>query len=91
LLDGSCWAHPEADWPTRDKIAARHRKFIQGMLWFLGHDPRVPEPLRRETLSWGLNRKAFPDNGHWPWQLYPDFRNWRGILTILVVFPRWKP
>lgn len=70
LLDGSAWAYPEADWPTREQIAAHHQRFLQGMLWFLGHDPRVPEALRRETQSWGLNRNAFADNGHWPWQLY---------------------
>jgi hypothetical protein len=70
LLDGSAWAYPEADWPERDRIAAHHRKFIQGMLWFLGHDPRVPATLREETLSWGLDRGEFTDNEHWPWQLY---------------------
>jgi hypothetical protein len=70
LLDGSAWAYPEADWPERDRIAAHHRTFIQGMLWFLGNDSRVPAALREETLSWGLDRSEFPDNGHWPWQLY---------------------
>jgi hypothetical protein len=70
LLDGSAWAYPEADWPERDRIAAHHRKFIQGMLWFLGNDPRVPAALREETLAWGLDRSEFADNGHWPWQLY---------------------
>lgn len=70
LLDGSAWAWPEADWAERDRIAAHHRRFIQGMLWFLGNDPRVPEKLREETLSWGLNRREFADNEHWPWQLY---------------------
>ena len=70
LLDGSAWAYPEADWPERDRIAAHHRLFIQGMLWFLGNDPRVPAALREETLAWGLDRSEFADNGHWPWQLY---------------------
>jgi hypothetical protein len=70
LLDGSAWAYPEAGWPERDRIAAHHRKFLQGMLWFLGNDPRVPAALREETLSWGLDRGEFADNGHWPWQLY---------------------
>ncbi|MBM4154598.1 MAG: FAD-dependent oxidoreductase [Lentisphaerae bacterium] len=70
LLDGSAWAYPEADWPERERIAAHHRQFIQGMLWFLGNDPRVPTALREETLLWGLDRSEFADNDHWPWQLY---------------------
>ena len=70
LLDGSAWAYPEADWSERDRIAAHHRQFLQGMLWFLGHDPRVPAALREETLTWGLDRGEFADNGHWPWQIY---------------------
>ena len=70
LLDGSAWAYPDASWPERDRIAAWHRTFLQGMLWFLGNDPRVPAALREETRAWGLDRREFADNGHWPWQLY---------------------
>lgn len=70
LLDGSAWPYPEADWPERDRIAAHHRTFLQGMLWFLGNDPRVPVALREEMLSWGLDRREFADNAHWPWQIY---------------------
>lgn len=70
LLDGSAWDYPEANWPKRDQIAAHHRDFLQGMLWFLGNDPRVPPALRAEARSWGLDRREFADNGYWPWQLY---------------------
>ena len=70
LLDGSAWAYPDAGWPERDRIADRHRTFLQGMLWFLGNDLRVPAALREETRAWGLDRREFADNGHWPWQLY---------------------
>ena len=37
--------------PERDRIAAHHRQFLQGMLWFLGNNPRVPAALREETLA----------------------------------------
>ena len=70
LLDGSAWDYPEANWPKRDQIAAHHRDFLQGMLWFLGNDLRVPPALRAEARSWGLDRREFADNGFWPWQLY---------------------
>ena len=40
------------------------------MLWFLGHDKRVPESLRDQANSWGLCKDEFADNGHWPYALY---------------------
>lgn len=39
-------------------------------MWFLAHDQRVPKQLRDEVNSWGLCRDEYPDNGHWPIQLY---------------------
>ncbi|WP_269523102.1 FAD-dependent oxidoreductase [Coraliomargarita parva] len=60
----------EADYATRQKIWEQHRDYVQGMLWFLGHDERIPEKVRNEVLQWGLPKDEFEDTGHWPWQLY---------------------
>lgn len=67
---GANYAYPDGDAATRARIWQDHTDFIQGMLWFLGHDERVPAALREQTLSWGLCRDEFADNGHWPYALY---------------------
>lgn len=69
LVGGSRdWA--ECDYETRAQIWQTHRNYTEGFLWFLTHDPRMPESLRREMARWGLARDEFEESGHWPPQLY---------------------
>ena len=67
---GANFDYPDGDAATRARIWQDHTDFIQGMLWYLGHDERVPKSLREQTLTWGLCRDEFADNGHWPYALY---------------------
>ncbi len=67
---GACWDYPTASYEKRRAIWQSHKDWLQGYLWFLGHDPRLPETLRAETLEWGLCRDEFADTDHWPRQLY---------------------
>ncbi|MDI1315146.1 FAD-dependent oxidoreductase, partial [Prosthecobacter sp.] len=67
---GANFDYPDGDAATRARIWQDHTDFIQGMLWFLGHDERVPQSLREQTNSWGLCKDEFPDNAHWPYALY---------------------
>ena len=62
--------YPEADEPTRRKIRDDHIEYVQGFLYFLANDPRVPQALHDEMAGWGLARDEFTDTGHWPHQLY---------------------
>ncbi len=62
--------YPDGDHATRERIRREHIDHLQGMLWFLSHDPRVPQYLRDEANTWGLCRDEFADNGHWPYALY---------------------
>ena len=67
---GANFDYPDGDAATRARIWQDHTDFIQGMLWFLGHDERVPQNLREQTNSWGLCKDEFADNAHWPYALY---------------------
>jgi hypothetical protein len=62
------WA--EASYQRRDELWQEHADYLRGFIWFLGNDPRVPEPIRNETLRWGLPKDEFTETGHWPFQLY---------------------
>ncbi|MCB1122438.1 MAG: FAD-dependent oxidoreductase [Verrucomicrobiae bacterium] len=67
---GMNWDYPEGDQATREAILQEHLDFTKGLLYFIGHDPRVPEATRNEMLQWGYPKDEFTDNGHWTPQLY---------------------
>ena len=67
---GKNWDYPDADYERRAAIWREHEAYQKGLLHFLGHDPRVPQHLREQMLSWGYCRDEFLDTGGWPHQLY---------------------
>lgn len=62
--------YPEADYAERDSIFAAHVSYTKGLLYFVGHDTRVPETLRRKMLLWGYPKDEYLHSGHWTPQLY---------------------
>jgi hypothetical protein len=64
------WAWPTATWEWRDRYAQRLRNYILGLIWFIQHDPEVPENIRTQSLNWGLAKDEYTDNGNFPRQPY---------------------
>lgn len=67
---GYNYDYPEAGYERRREIIAEHRRYQQGLLWFVANDPRVPKKVQEELRQWGLPKDEFKDNGHWSHQLY---------------------
>jgi hypothetical protein len=67
---GMNYDYPNGDFETRKKIVQDHIDYNKGLLYFIGHDGRVPELLRNEMLAWGYPKDEYKDNDHWSPQLY---------------------
>ena len=67
---GANHSYPEASFGDRQAIIQNHKDYTLGLLYFVGHDPRVPQQIREEMLRWGLPKDEYPESGHWSPQLY---------------------
>ncbi len=67
---GMNWEYPEATYAEREKIIQDHLDYTKGLLYFWGHDPRVPEKARNEMLKWGYPKDEYVDNNHFSPQVY---------------------
>ncbi|HTI92061.1 MAG TPA: FAD-dependent oxidoreductase [Puia sp.] len=67
---GMNYDYPEGDYATRKAIIQAHIDYTKGFLYFIGHDPRMPERLRQLMLQWGYPKDEYADNGNWTPQLY---------------------
>lgn len=67
---GCNWNYPEASYEERAKIVKAHEDYTKGLLYFIGHDERVPESIRKEMLRWGYPKDEYVDNNHFSPQLY---------------------
>ena len=70
ILPGENHAYPEATWPEREQIIARHTNFALGLMYFLQNDESVPPAKREGFRRIGLPLDEFPDNHNLPYEMY---------------------
>ncbi len=67
---GRNYDYPDGDYAMRERIFQQHVAYQQGLMWFMGNDPSVPDAIQARWSEWGLCKDEFQDTGGWSRQLY---------------------
>ena len=83
---GQNYLYPEASYEEREKIAERHKKYQQGLMWTLAYHPRIPAQVRAIVSQWGTCKDEYEHEDGWPSQLY--IREARRMISEYVMTQR---
>jgi hypothetical protein len=61
---------PEASYERRATIQREHELYNKGLLYFIGHDPRMRKDIQTEMLKLGYPKDEYTDSGNWSTQMY---------------------
>ncbi|QIP12475.1 FAD-dependent oxidoreductase [Spirosoma aureum] len=61
---------PEASYERRAAIQREHELYNKGLLYFIGHDPRMRKDIQMEMLKLGYPKDEYTDSGNWSTQMY---------------------
>ncbi|HOJ65357.1 MAG TPA: FAD-dependent oxidoreductase [Paludibacteraceae bacterium] len=67
---GMNWNYADASYDERKRIIKEHEDYTKGLLYFVGHDERIPLKIRNEMLKWGYPKDEYIGNSNWSPQLY---------------------
>jgi len=67
---GMNYDFPEASYERRAAIQREHELYNKGLLYFIGHDPRMRKDIQTEMLKLGYPKDEYTDSGNWSTQMY---------------------
>lgn len=67
---GMNYNYPDGDYATRERIFKEHVDYTKGLLYFIGHDARMPSVIQQQMLQWGYPKDEYTATQHWTPQLY---------------------
>jgi hypothetical protein len=67
---GMNYTYPTNTYEARAKMRQEHLEYIQGLIYYLAHNPHSPAGLRAEIQSWGPCKDEWPSTGGYSPAIY---------------------